>query len=134
MADIFTKKKRSEIMSKIRSKNTKIEVKLRKALWAKGAKGYRTHYKIIGKPDIVFIKKKIAIFTDSSFFHGYNWKVLGKVPPKGYWQKKIRKNMELDKKYTGLLKKEGWKVLRFWDFEINKSLERCIGKIQRCLQ
>ena len=134
MADKFTKEKRSEIMSKIRSKDTKIEIKLRKALWAAGLRGYRTHYKLPGKPDILFNKKKLIIFTDSSFFHGYNWKVLGKVPPRKYWQKKIRKNMERDKEYNKLLRAQGWRVLRFWDFEIDKSLEKCVKKILKKLK
>lgn len=134
MPDIFTKEKRSQIMSKIRSKDTKIEIKLRKALWAKGLRGYRIHYKLPGKPDIVFPRKKLAVFADSSFFHGYNWKVKGKVPPKGYWQEKIKKNMARDRKYNKLLKKAGWKVLRFWDFEIDKSLKSCLRKIIRNLK
>ena len=134
MPDIFTKAKRSQIMSKIRSKNTKIEIKLRKALWAKGLKGFRVHYNLPGKPDIVFPIKKVAVFADSSFFHGYNWKFLGKVPPKEYWQAKIRKNMLRDKKYNKLLKESGWKVLRFWDFEINQDLSKCIKRISNLLK
>ena len=134
MPDIFTKAKRSQIMSRIRSKNTKIEVKLRKALWMNGLKGFRIHYKLPGKPDIVFSTKKIAIFTDSSFFHGYNWAVLGKIPPKDYWQAKIRKNMLRDKGYNKLLKESGWKVLRFWDFEINRDLDKCIKRISNLLR
>lgn len=121
-------------MSKIRSKDTKIEIKLRKALWAKGLRGYRVHYRIPGKPDMVFTREKLAIFTDSSFFHGYNWKILGKIPPKGYWQEKIKKNMARDQRYNKLLRKDGWKVLRFWDFEINKSLDKCLSKILQNLK
>lgn len=134
MADKFSKEKRSEIMSKIRSKNTKIEIKLRKALWAAGLRGYRIHCKLPGKPDIAFTKKKLVIFTDGSFFHGYNWKVLGKIPPRKYWQKKIKKNMERDKKYNKLLKVHGWKVLRFLDFEVDRNLNKCIKKILKYLK
>ena len=121
-------------MSKIKCKNTKIEIKLRKALWAKNLRGFRIHFDLPGKPDIVFPKKKLIIFTDSSFFHGYNWKMLGKIPPKAYWQGKIQKNIDRDDKYNKLLKGMGWNVLRFWDFEIDKCLNQCVKKITKKLK
>jgi len=72
MPDKFDRKTRSAIMSRIRSKNTSLEVNFRKLLWKHGLKGYRTHYKLHGKPDIVFVSKKVAIFLDGDFWHGYN--------------------------------------------------------------
>src|SRR3989338_4576211 len=130
MTDKFDKRTRSRIMSKIRSANTGIEMVLRKALRKNGLSGYKLHYNIIGKPDIVFPKNKLAIFVDGDFWHGYNWKKLGKVPPKKYWQKKIQKNIDRAKKYNKMLKKDGWKVIRLWEHEVKKNAEKCINKIK----
>ena len=131
MPDKFDKKTRSTIMSKIRAKNTSLEVNFRKLLWKYGLKGYRIHYKLPGKPDIVFVSKRIVIFLDGDFWHGYNWKKLGKIPPKEYWQDKIQKNIDRAKKYNRMLRKDGWNVLRFWEHEIKKNPEKCIKKIKK---
>ena len=131
MPDKFDKKTRSTIMSKIRAKNTSLEVNFRKLLWKYGLKGYRIHYKLPGKPDIVFVSKRIVIFLDGDFWHGYNWKKLGKIPPKEYWQDKIQKNIDRAKKYNRMLRKDGWNVLRFWEHELKKNPEKCIKKIKK---
>ncbi len=130
MPDKFDKQTRSAIMSKIRGKNTSLEIKFRKLLWKHGLKGYRIHYKLLGKPDIVFVLRKIVIFLDGDFWHGYNWKKLGKVPPKKYWQGKIQMNIDRAKRYNRQLKKDNWKVLRFWEHEIKENPERCINKVK----
>ena len=121
MADKFSKAKRSAIMSRIRSKNTSLEVEFRKLLWKNGLGRYCIHYNLPGKPDIVYVSKKIVIFLDGDFWHGYNWKKLGKVPPKKYWQKKIQKNIDRAKKYNKTLKKDGWKVIRIWEHDVKKK-------------
>lgn len=131
MVDKFDKETRSRIMSRIRSKNTKIEVALRKKLWEMGLKGFRIHYNLPGKPDIVYTRKKLVIFIDGDFWHGYNWKKLGKIPPKKYWQEKIQKNIDRAKKYNRKLRREGWTVLRFWEHDINKDLNKAIKKISQ---
>lgn len=133
MADRITKEQRSRIMSRIKSVNTSLELSVRKLLSKNKIRGYRLNYKILGKPDIVFLSKKIAIFVDGDFWHGYNWKRLNKVPPKRYWQKKIEKTIERDKRYTKQLKKDGWRVLRFWEHEIKKNPEKCLIKIKKIL-
>ena len=116
-------------MSRIRSKNTSLEIEFRKLLWKNGLGRYRIHYNLLGKPDIVYVSKKIVIFLDGDFWHGYNWKKLGKVPPKKYWQKKIQKNIDRAKKYNKMLKKDGWKVIRIWEHEVKKNPEKCIKKL-----
>ena len=133
MTDKFSKRTRSGIMSKIRSKNTSPELLLRGHLWSLGLKGYRIHCNLPGKPDVVFINKRVAIFADGDFWHGYSWKKLGKVPPKKYWQKKIRGNIHRDKKNTKILKKEGWTVLRFWEHQIRKDPLKIINKIKKII-
>ena len=134
MADTFSKEKRSWIMSKIQSKNTKLEVTFRKLLWNGGLR-YRIHYKKLpGKPDVVFISKKVAVFIDSHFWHGYDWNLKKKKLKSKYWQWKISYNMKRDKKNNKELKKRGWIVLRFWEHQIKKEPDRCIRKIKKSCQ
>ncbi|VVB67028.1 DNA mismatch endonuclease Vsr [Candidatus Norongarragalina meridionalis] len=119
-------------MSKIKGKGTKPEKVLKKIL-NKARIGFRTYADAPGKPDFVLTKKKIAIFVDGKFWHGYRfatWK--NKLTP--FWLDKITENMRRDKKNDRLLRKMGWEVLRFWDFEIMKNPEKCIGKIKRTLK
>ena len=118
-------------MKKILAKNTKAEVMLRKALWHYGYR-YRLHSKkIIGRPDIIFAKYKIAVFVDGDFWHGYNWQEKKKRigTNKAYWIPKIERNMQRDTEVTQTLLIQGWKVIRFWEHEIKKSLEGCAGEV-----
>ena len=134
MADRITKEQRSRIMSSIKSVNTSLELNFKKLLSKNKVKGFRKHSKMLGNPDFASAKKRIVIFIDGDFWHGYNWKKLGKIPPKKYWQAKIEKNIARDKKYTKLLKKEGWKVLRFWEHDIKKNPIKCLSKINKLLK
>jgi len=127
---------RSYNMSKIHSKNTKIEITLRKALWSKGLR-YRIHYKgLYGKPDIVFISKKVAIFIDSEFLHGRHYEeTISRIKTnQDYWKNKILRNIDRDKEVTEKLTADGWIVLRFWDTEIKKDLDLVIEKIEKMLK
>lgn len=105
-------------MQHIHSKDTRIEVVLRKALWAKGYRYRKNWSELPGKPDIVLIKYKIAIFCDSEFFHGKDWEVLKPRLEKGnnpdYWIPKITRNMERDMETDKKLLFLGWTVLHFW--------------------
>lgn len=126
--DVMTKEQRSANMRAIKSKDTKIEVKLRKALWHKGIR-YRKNYKICGcKPDIVITKYKIAIFCDGDFWHGKPSKYQVHTNS-NFWQEKIKRNQERDLENTIQLRDEGWTVLRFWESEIKDNLEACITTI-----
>ena len=127
----------SKIMSAVKSKDTKPEKILAKALWEKGLR-YRKHYKIDGKPDLVFIKKRLAIFVDGDFWHGNNWKIRGlknlKHELEGYseyWREKIVNNIKRDKNVNAKLKKEGWRVLRFWESDIINDKDSCVNHIIR---
>ena len=128
---------RSENMRRIRSKNTKIEIALRKALWHKGYR-YRKNYEALpGKPDIVLTKQKIAIFCDSEFFHGKDWEVLKPRLEKSlnseYWISKISRNMKRDNEINKELLFMGWTVIRFWGKDIKKNLEECIQVIEETI-
>lgn len=122
--DIFTKKKRSELMSKVRVKDTDIEIilsELVKPFWK--IERYRKNVRTLpGKPDIVFLKSKIAIFADGDFWHGKSfnkWKL--KIP--GFWRKKIADNIKRDRFQNRVLRKAGYKVLRFYGSKIKKNPE-----------
>jgi DNA mismatch endonuclease (patch repair protein) len=132
MPDVFTKEKRSQVMAKIRNKGSRIEIKMKEAL-EKNKIEFEYQPKLFGKPDF-FVKPRIAIFCDSSFWHGRNWKKLKKQLKKGYWQEHILRNIERDIEVTKILKEQGFIVLRFWDDKIKKKPDSCIKKIMASVQ
>ena len=131
MVDRISKEKRSKIMSAIRSKNTKPELALRKALWSKGLR-YRIHF---GKEkiDIAFPTEKLAIFVDGCFWHGCPTHSHIPKTNKSYWIPKLRKNQQRDLLKNERLLNRGWEIIRIWDHEL-KDLEKIIQKIQLILQ
>lgn len=130
-----TTKERSALMSKIRSKNTKPELLLRRKLWGKRIRFSRKESKLVEKPDIVLNKYKIAIFIDGEFWHGYKWdKKKKKIKSnRRYWIPKIERNILRDKNNNKALRKNGWKVIRFWECQINKDVEKCITQIKKLM-
>lgn len=119
-------------MQAIKNKDSGIELTLRKALWEKNHR-YRKNYKDLpGKPDIVFIGKKVAVFCDSEFWHGYHWKERKKdiKSNRKFWINKIERNIERDKEVNTKLKNMGFTVLRFWGKEIMKETDKCVKKIE----
>ena len=133
MPDKFDKKTRSAIMSNIRHKNTSLEVNFRKLLREKGLRGYRIHCKLPGKPDVVFTKKKLAIFIDGCFWHKCPKCYAPPKSNKRYWLPKIEKNAERDKKNARKLRRNGFKVIRIWEHEALRNPERPIRKIIKYL-
>lgn len=131
--DCFTPEQRSKLMSKIRSTNTKDEVRLAKALWHLGYRYRKNNRKVFGTPDLTFQRLKIAIFVDGEFFHGYNWhEKKDKIQSnREYWIPKIERNMQRDKEVNEYLIKNGWSVIRFWGTEIKKNLDDCVDKIKK---
>ncbi|MDR0605469.1 MAG: very short patch repair endonuclease [Bacteroidales bacterium] len=136
--DIWSKEKRSEVMAKIRSKNTEPEMMLRKALFAKGF-CYRINYnKLSGKPDIVFPKYKTVIFVHGCFWHGHDNCKIAHIPKSNteFWEHKIMINQERDKSNEMKIVSSGWKALTFWECEIPKKtiesvLESIIATLHR---
>lgn len=127
-----TTKERSDLMRKIKAKNTTPEIILRKALWTEGVRYRKNNEGIIGNPDIAIKKYKVAIFVDGEFWHGYNWhEKRQKIKNnREYWIKKIERNITRDKKYNQMLQEQDWIVLRFWEHEVKKELSRCVYKIK----
>jgi len=123
----------SRIMSKIRSKNTRPEIMLRKALWAEGIRGYRLHWKNIpGRPDICFPGRKIAIFINGCYWHRCHY-CKPSIPKthKRFWKNKFKTNKERDKRKREALIRSGWKVLTFWECQIKKNLDKCVERAQK---
>ena len=135
--DNLTKEQRRKNMQHIRSKDTSIEVKLRKALWHRGYRYRKNDKRLPGKPDIALTKYKIAIFCDSEFFHGKDWEVLKPRLERGdnsqYWISKITRNRERDEEVNKKLLFEGWTVIRFWGDEIKKHVDECVKVVEEAI-
>lgn len=135
--DNLSPEQRRKNMQHIRSKNTKIEELLRKALWKRGYR-YRKNYALLpGKPDIVLTKYRIAIFCDGEFFHGKDWEILQPRLEKSnnnkYWMSKIAKNRERDDEVNKKLLFMGWTVIRFWGKDIRKDVDECVHVIEEAI-
>ena len=130
-----TKEQISYNMQQVKNKDSKIEVLLRKELWSRGLRYRKNVNRIYGKPDIVFIGKKIAVFCDSEFWHGYNWEERKKdfKSHQEFWIPKIERNMERDAEVTAKLESDGWTVLRFWGNEIKKNTAQCADIIEKAV-
>lgn len=114
----------SKTMSRIRSKDTKAEVRLRKALWTKGLR-YRKHYsRVAGTPDIAFPGPRVAVFCDGDFWHGRNWEARKArlATNREYWIPKIERNMARDERVNAELQSAGWVVIRVWETDIHRDL------------
>ncbi len=128
MPDNLTQEQRSYCMSRIKGKDTALEVRLRSALHKKGFR-FRKHLKELpGKPDIVFTKARLVVFVDGDFWHGYrfpSWE--NKVSD--FWKQKISKNRSRDNKNTRKLRYMGWKVLRIWGHQVETNFDLAIERI-----
>ena len=127
----YTTPARSQLMAKIRSKDTKPEQKIRKFLWGVGIR-YRKNVKgLPGTPDIIIPKYKLVIFVDGEFWHGYNWDEKKKKikSNKKFWIPKIERNIQRDMEHNRFYRKNGWTVMRFWENEIKKEFSVCVQKV-----
>ena len=134
--DNHTPEQRKRNMQAIKSKDTEIEIILRKELWSRGYRYRKNYKKLIGKPDIALTKYKIVVFCDSEFWHGKNYKEsTDRIGTNSeYWKQKIKRNMERDREVNEKLIADGWIVLRFWEKEIRKEFDSCISKIEEAIQ
>lgn len=129
-----------KIMSAVKSKDTRPELKLRKALWKEGLR-YRVNYKRLpGKPDIVFTRWKVVVFCDGDFWHGHNWAIRGQSSLQEelsgysqYWRDKILRNIERDEENNMALRARGWTIIRIWESDIKDDLERCVETVKEAL-
>lgn len=121
-------------MAAIRGRDTKPELALRRALWRRGTRGYRCHYSgAPGRPDVCFVGLRIAVFVDGAFWHGHpDYFTFGKSGAR--WDEKIRRNMARDVEVNQALALAGWEVLRIWDFEIKKDVNRAAAKVEAAVR
>ena len=132
MADSVSKTRRSEIMSHIKSKDTSIELLVRRKLFSMGYR-YRVNYKALpGKPDIVFTKKKIAIFIHGCYWHGHDCGshyAHSSQSNKAYWGSKIERTRQRDQEHIAELKDTGWKIVEIWECQIKKDFEQIMANL-----
>ena len=131
-----TKEQISYNMRQVKNKDSAIEMILRKELWHRGLR-YRKNVKsIFGKPDIAFIGKKVAVFCDSEFWHGYAWEIYQEDfrSNQEFWVPKIERNIQRDIEVNNALRSEGWTVLRFWGREIKKNTSSCADIIEKAVR
>ena len=135
-AGFYTSKQRSYNMSRIKGKNSKPEMILRKALWSKNIR-FRLHDKSLpGRPDIVIKKYKLAIFVDGEFWHGYDWKTNRERIKSNrlFWIPKIERNMQKDERVNRVLRDMGYTVFRFWSQDVLKKLPTVLNQIELFLE
>lgn len=132
--DVHNQQQRSKNMAAIKSKATKCEVALGKALWSSGLRYRKNNKTVFGKPDFTFKKYKLAVFVDSEFFHGKDFHTKKKPATNAeFWEKKISRNMERDKEVNAHLEAAGWTVIRFWSEEVKKNLQGCVELIKTAI-
>lgn len=134
-AGFYTTRERSLQMSKIKGKNTLPELTFRKALYAEGIRFRVNVKKLPGKPDVANVTKKFVVFIDGEFWHGFNWEEKkDKIKTnRKFWIPKIERNIQRDAQNNLILSRQGFTVFRFWQHEIEKELDSCVGKILRAL-
>jgi DNA mismatch endonuclease (patch repair protein) len=135
MPDVFTKAKRSEVMSRIRSRGNKdTELALAKLLRRHGITGWRRHQPVFGKPDFIFRKARLAVFVDGCFWHGCPKHATKPANNRAFWQRKLMSNRRRDLLVSRTLRTRGWRVLRIWEHELaTRNHSRLARRIQRAL-
>lgn len=134
MVDCFSKKKRSEVMSKIKSKNTEAELMVFRELRRRRVYFQKHYNKIPGKPDIALPRKKKAVFIDGDFWHGKNFEKTKHRLSSKYWRPKIERNIIRDKANNKELGQRGWKILRIWESEVKKDFDNTLNKVVEFLK
>jgi DNA mismatch endonuclease (patch repair protein) len=129
VADTYSKEVRSRTMSRVKGRDTTPEIRLRRTLHAKGVRGWRCHRRTVpGTPDLAFGRAKVAVFVDGAFWHGHPSKYWPGRSSE-YWDKKIARNQARDRRVNEELEAYGWRVLRLWDFEVEKDPEGCADRV-----
>jgi DNA mismatch endonuclease, patch repair protein len=134
VADTFNKAERSRIMAAVRSRGNKAtELLLVELFRAAGLKGWRRHAAILGRPDFVFAKERVAVFVDGCFWHGCAKHCRMPASNRKYWLAKIERNMLRDRATRKVLREKGWKVMRVWEHELKRGPDNTVRRISRAL-
>lgn len=133
MADVFNKKKRSQVMAAIRSHGNKnTELKLVAILRTHRITGWRRQQSLAGKPDFVFRKQHLAVFVDGCFWHGCRWHLRTPKTHKAYWRQKIESNRQRDRHTSRALRQAGWRVVRVWEHELRNE-DHLVARLRHAL-
>jgi DNA mismatch endonuclease (patch repair protein) len=127
----------SFLMSRVRSTNSKMEILLRSALHLEGYRFRKNFDQVLGKPDIAFVREKVAVFVDGDYWHARILKERGirelrkslKTSNREFWIAKLRRNVKRDAKVTKELKKQGWIVIRLWETDVKQNLKMCVDVV-----
>lgn len=134
MPDVFTKAKRSEVMSRIRGRgNKETEIILAKLLRAHGITGWRRHTALFGRPDFSFAKQRVVVFVDGCFWHSCPKHSNMPANNREFWQQKLAANTARDQLVTKTLRRAGWRVVRIWEHDLTKRSTGCVARIRRAL-
>lgn len=129
MSDVMTPEQRSRCMARIRGRDTKPEVLLRKELWRRGLR-YRLRCRLPGRPDLVVTKFRVAVFVDGCFWHGCPTHGARPKSNREFWCRKLSRNMERDREVNERLKSMGWKVIRIWEHEVKDDLRAAASRVE----
>jgi DNA mismatch endonuclease, patch repair protein len=133
MPDQFSPDERSEIMRRVKSKDTSLERKVRSALHKRGLR-YRLYYDLPGKPDIVFVRARVVVFIDSCFWHGCPKHLRMPQSNREYWEKKIGGNIARDNQNNEQYEQSGWFLIRIWEHELKEDFAGSISRIEILVQ
>jgi DNA mismatch endonuclease, patch repair protein len=133
LTDVLTRNQRSYNMSRIRYRDTGPELNVRRLLRRAGVRGYRVNYGIAGKPDLAFVKRKIAVFIDGCFWHRCPVDFKEPQTRKAFWIGKVERNVARDREVGQRLSEEGWTVMRFWEHDIRRDPDRVVSEIVRAV-
>ncbi len=133
MPDTFSPEERSEIMRRVKSRDTSLERRVRSALHKRGLR-FRLCYPLLGNPDIVFVRARIVVFIDSCFWHGCPQPVRMPKSNQRCWNSKITRNIERDTRTSITYKRSGWRLFRVWEHELKDGFDRCVKKIERAVR
>ncbi len=129
MPDPLNAEQRSRLMSRVRTRDTAPELALRRALWAADIRGWRVDVRDVpGRPDLVFRRRRVAVFVDGAFWHGHPEYYWGQSGP--FWDAKITRNRERDARVNDELAAAGWCVVRIWDFEVERDTEAAVARVR----
>jgi len=132
MPDVFTKAKRSQVMSRIRGHgNKETELALVKLFRANGITGWRRHQPLFGKPDFTFRRERVIVFVDGCFWHGCPRHSNMPVNNRRFWEKKLTANKRRDRLVTKTLRQQGWRVLRIWEHDLTTNKKAVVRKMKR---
>ncbi|MBR4765445.1 MAG: very short patch repair endonuclease [Clostridia bacterium] len=134
--DNHTPEQRRKNMQAVKNKDSKIELMLRKELWARGLRYRKNDKTVFGHPDLTFKGKKIAVFVDSEFWHGFDWENRKSdfKSHQEFWIPKIERNMQRDMEVNNKLKNDGWTVIRFWGKDIKANVSACADRVERAVK